>query len=756
MKKNLFRAFALLLSVLMLLPVLAASPIAAEEGSETPIEVYSWKELFYEDHVGDTVESLTAGNDTTHTNGKKTPINNLYDLSVVGTGYTPFSGFGPVSKNLYLQGNHAAETTSKNLFLLDNDENRVAGKGMITVIPEASMQGLEEFTISWITRCHDPKGGYMGLALFYDKMETVDGVDYFGGYDNYTYAGFTGSRANAAWSAHSIYDGKRVDFQTQSITTAIPKNTSIYSMVHCTKGAYTVDGVTYTAKIESYVDDQHVSTSYAQWADAPVMFYYENPSSRWSVQFTNLKLTGKVAESTTVEELLANLNPISILGTSVRHIGESGLRFFVSLEKDSLYENATVVETGVLLLEKSLYQGELTVSTPGVIKPENAIVKEDGEGERVEIFEYTGDALLKDKSFYAAAFVKYTISGKEFYAYSPIEKAGCARTAAKVVGKYADSEQKTLVDNCKTIAGNMAPITMMSFNVLVPGTSTEKAVEMYGGVDLTYSIRNEASLQMIMDQQPDIIGTQEMSTLLQKDLWMTNTDLTAIYDIYGSDDDPLGSGGSGEEGQYILYKKDRFEFVSGGTKYLSDDPDKIHSLFPEAEQYNKENPDKAHFYPRKLVWVVLRDKLTGQQIAFANTHLAYTPSDTELDALVRAKQAALCVELLTGGTLFDKSIPFAIVGDMNAKPNTEAYNCFTAILDDARYTADTTAAGTQGTHHSYKGSNTFIDHIFISRDSFYNHAFQIVTKSYKSETLGKEILPSDHYAIISELTVLPE
>ncbi len=754
MKKNLFRALAWCLCLVMLIPMLAVS--ASEDNSGTPIDVYQWKELYYEDHMGDTIESLTVGNDTVNKLEGKAPLNNLYDLTIVGEGYTPFADFKPVSKNLYLQGNHSSETTSKNVFLMDNNNNKVAGKGMYTVIPQEVMKNLNEFTISWITRCHDPKSGYAGLALFYDNAVTDGGIDYFGGYDNYTFVGYTGSRASAAWGAYSIYGGKRVDFAAESLKTGFSKNTSVYASVRCIKGEYEYNGVKYTAKIESYSDDQHVATSYAQWAEAPVMYYYENPSSRWSVQFTNLKLNGNVAVSTTVEEVLATAAPLSILGTSVRYIGDAGLRFYTELKKDSLYNNATDLETGVIMLENSKYSGELTVETADILRQTATALQEDGESTKTQTVDFTDSAQIKDKSFVARAYVKYTISGKDFYAYSPVEKASCARTAAKVMFKYADSTNKTMLDTCKTMAGTVSSITMMSFNVLVPGTTSETAVEMYGGIDLTVDIRSQAEINMYRELAPDVIGTQEVSTELQKSLWLKSEFVSSTYEIFGSDDHPLRTGGTGEEGMYILYKKERFEFVDGGTKYLSDTPDVPHSFIKEAADYNAVAENIIKFYPRKMVWVLLRDKVTGQQMAFATTHLAYTPSDTELDTLVRTKQAKIAVDLLSNGTLFDRSIPYAIVGDMNAKPNTESYNCFTAVMNDARYTSVKTAADTQGSLHGYKGGNTFIDHVFVSRDSFFNHEFEIVTEEYMSELLNKKILPSDHYAIMTEVTILPQ
>lgn len=757
MKKISFRLLSCLLTVFTLLPVFsAAAQSASANGDEVMIDVYQEHEIFYEDHVGENLASLTAGNDTVHTSNGKTPINNLYDLKIVGSGYTPFTTFETSSKNLKLLGNHASENTSKNVFTLDNIDDRTAGKGMVTVIPESYMKDLEEFTIYWINRVHKPKSGYIGLALFYDNMETVDGVDYFNGYDNYTYTGFTGNMMNS-YAAYSIYDGKKVSFATESMNTTHPEqNTSIYASVTCIKGDYEYNGVKYTAKILSYVDDQLVSTSYAQWADAPVMFLYENDSNRWCVQFTNVKLKAKLPEKISVNTMLESSDPLVISGTSVRYEGGAGLRFYTELNKDSLYDNATAVETGVIMIESDQYKGELNVDTEGILKSENPCELQNTD----LIIETTHDFLdpsIAGKSFIARAYVKYDIQGKTFYDYTAVEKASCARTAAKVVNKIENSaETAVMIDACSKLAGPLTAIDMMTLNILVPGTGSEKDTERYG--TLNYEQRMESAIHMIKELSPDVLGVQELSTGLQLPLLRADADLSERYGIVDSADDTLQSGGSGEEGLCILYKKDRFELISTGVKYLSDTPDVKHSLFAEAAAYNAGEGVTAKFYPRKVLYAVLREKHTQQEFAFCVTHLAYTASDTDLDQTVRNKQAAKLIELIESGALFDASIPYAIVGDMNAKPNTEAYNLLLKTTEDIRYVADQAASATQGTIHNFKAnySGSSIDHIFISQADFYANLHEIVTKEYFSASLGKNILPSDHYAVMGRVTFLPD
>lgn len=292
--------------VTLLLLLALAVPLFAFPAGAEPVYNPDTRTVYAEDHVGKTLETLTAGNDTTHTLDGKTPLDNLYDQKIVGTGYTNFQDsdgkqFGVTSKALKLQGNHASETTSKNVFSLSTEFAPNAGKGFLTVVPTAAMAGLEQFTVSYIERQYTPEGGAFGLALFYRGSTEADGIRYFNGYDNFSFTGFTGN-AFGTYTAYTLENGTRTDANCAAMATKPKKNASVYVSVTCTKGTYTVDGKTYTAKIESSVDDSLIAVSYGQWADAPVMFYYESDGNRWDVQFTNITVTTQNAHLDTEGE----------------------------------------------------------------------------------------------------------------------------------------------------------------------------------------------------------------------------------------------------------------------------------------------------------------------------------------------------------------------------------------------------------------------------------------------------------------------
>ncbi len=745
----------------LFVPTSADNTAAPDDATLT---INRWERLFYEDHVDKTVADLTAKNSTATSDGR-TPLGNLYDLNIVGTDHPTFSTFNTTSKNLQIQGNHAPENTSKNLFVLDtNKADKVPGQGMITVIPADAMEGLDEFTVSYLIRTHKPNGGAAGLVLFYDNAVTENGTAYFGGYDKYTFTGYTGNYLNT-YAAYAVY-GDRTNFPVAPMDTVHrnedsgdASNDTIYTKVHAVRGEYTVDGVTYTAKIESYSDDKPVATSYAQWAEAPVFFYYETTEARWSVQFTNIELCGMVPVEAPVSKLLAEASPASIDGTAVRYDGVDGLRIFAGVKKDDLFAKADSREVGAVLVDAAHYTGTLTVNTSGALVRTSDKAYKDTDEALVTALDFEAPDIDGDTAYMACAFVKYTFSGQDFYDYSAAEPVSCARTAAKVASKYASiSATKDWEDSMLTkltdISGTLSTYKVLGSNILTPGANQN---------DPGWQLRMEALVNMLRDTEPDVAGFSEVSDRAGADQWTALTEHARIAERYASfysPSDPLQSGGSGEEGLGIIYRKDKFDLVSSGTKYLSDTPDSPR-LSEEERKKNAEalaaNPGSTRYYPRKMVYVVLRDKATGVVFAAVNTHLTHASVDPDFSMILRERQAEILMSLCTDGTVFDKGTPFVVFGDMNAKTNSDQYNVF--LKDgravDVRYAADKAPAGTQGTYHAMTGGNTFIDHMFMSADDFYAREYRILTEQYPSATAGERIHYSDHYAILGEVTVLP-
>ena len=314
-----------LLAVLILVPTLPVATRAADSG----LDVSYMKTVHTETFDGKKLPALQAGNPAPRADGLY-PLNSLYEPGITPDGTDTLQSFSVVSKALVLLGRHASETRSGALLGMTAAKGKNV-QGLITLFPAGSLADTDEFTVSYIVRVHKPAGGLLGLALFYDGGTEQDGVPYFGGYDNYAFAGYTGEMLNSG-AAYTVYGGQQTDYPCAEPETKHPvsesgyANNSVHTAVRCLKGEFEQDGKTYTAKIESYIDDQLISTSYAMWKDAPIMLLYKSDkSTTWAVQVTDIRISKRVTERMSPDDAAALTQPLTVEGTSARYSGTPGV-----------------------------------------------------------------------------------------------------------------------------------------------------------------------------------------------------------------------------------------------------------------------------------------------------------------------------------------------------------------------------------------------------------------------------------------------
>lgn len=213
-------------------------------------------------------------------------------------------------------------------------------------------------------------------------------------------------------------------------------------------------------------------------------------------------------------------------------------------------------------------------------------------------------------------------------------------------------------------AADTPPLTLrvMTFNLRFASTQPPHA----------WPERRPVMRHLIERESPDVIGTQEGLYGQLRDL---AADLPA-YDWIG-----LGrEGGSRGEFMAVFYRKDRFEPVAFDHFWLSDTPDVIGS----ATWGNR--------FKRMVTWVRLRERSTGREIEFWNTHF-----DHEVEA-ARQKAAAL---LRTRLAAVAAEVPLVLVGDFNCLAGRSA--AYTELTERAGLT-DAFLAAVRRTND---GLNTF-------------------------------------------------
>ena len=154
---------------------------------------------------------------------------------------------------------------------------------------------------------------------------------------------------------------------------------------------------------------------------------------------------------------------------------------------------------------------------------------------------------------------------------------------------------------------------------------------------------------------PDLIGTQEGLYQQLKDL---AADLPQ-YEWVGQGRD----GGSRGEFMAVFYQKDRFEPLEYDYFWLSDTPEVIAS-----STWGNTNR-------RMVTWVRFRDRRTGKEFYFWNTHLdhALQPAREKAALLINQRIQAL-----------NTSLPILLVGDFNS--NAGANKVYDTLVRDSGLT----------------------------------------------------------------------
>lgn len=229
-------------------------------------------------------------------------------------------------------------------------------------------------------------------------------------------------------------------------------------------------------------------------------------------------------------------------------------------------------------------------------------------------------------------------------------------------------------------------------------------------------------MQHVIEQTaPDVIGTQEGLYAQLRDL---AADLPA-YEWIG-----LGrEGGSRGEFMAVFYRRERFEPVAFDHFWLSDTPAVISSI------------TWGHTYRRMVTWVRLRERASGREFYFWNTHF-----DHEVET-ARQKAAVLIRNRLAQ---LDASVPLLLVGDFNcAAANSAAYDTLTheAHLTDTWLAAKERVNEGLNTFHDYeppRHDGVRIDWILARPPVAVSHA-EIVTYRENGQT------PSDHFPVLADV-----
>lgn len=243
---------------------------------------------------------------------------------------------------------------------------------------------------------------------------------------------------------------------------------------------------------------------------------------------------------------------------------------------------------------------------------------------------------------------------------------------------------------------------------------------------LTYNVQSweitdrriKGIIDLIKRYNPDVICLQEVTQtwfrILRKEFSDTYT--FKGRDRLFADKEALKRD---REKNCVLFKKDRFTYLSGRTYWLGPDI------------YNPSNFEGSVF---KRIFTVakLLDKKNNKEFLAISTHFDYLKPE------VRAQQAVVLSNYLK-----KQSEPILLAGDFNGGREEEGYKFIIEVVDDIglEFKQD------EITYHAYnKFPHEKIDFIFKSRD--------VCAKSFKLiKDIYKGLPPSDHYPLLAEVEI---
>lgn len=265
-------------------------------------------------------------------------------------------------------------------------------------------------------------------------------------------------------------------------------------------------------------------------------------------------------------------------------------------------------------------------------------------------------------------------------------------------------------------SGGPIELCVMTYNILFAFPNPEYD---------PWSVRKEHVAAVIMSHDPDLIGLQEPLPNQVRDLH----ELCPGYEGAWLDYFPDST---------IFYKADRFEKLAEGHYWLSPTPDVAFSI------------GFGNFFPRMVIWARLREKTTGREFLFVNTHFDNTSPSQERSAPLFLERT----EELAG------RLPVVITGEFNSRPEREAYHILVEgisgpdggapfRIEDTYDFALRHEALVRDDDPRIFDPESRIDHIFVAN---YRATCELwAVDMYTYDVPGKD--PSDHFAVVAHIEV---
>ena len=237
-----------------------------------------------------------------------------------------------------------------------------------------------------------------------------------------------------------------------------------------------------------------------------------------------------------------------------------------------------------------------------------------------------------------------------------------------------------------------------------------------------WATRAPHCLKFLKKEKFDIFGAQEAQKC------HIDSITAAGYKVIGEprDENP------NPEYSCIFYNPETVEMLSHKTFWLSETPEVAGSRSWKTA------------YPRICTFGTFKHKASGKTFVFYNTHLDHR------SLMAKENGIKLILEKLA---IYKRDMPFILTGDFNSIPNSNVYKLAAEKLSDARYVAEKTLPGPDGTFHGYKSDPAAwrgkrpIDYIFVNERAVKVKTFQVINDFKKKRS------SSDHFPVVATITL---
>lgn len=231
----------------------------------------------------------------------------------------------------------------------------------------------------------------------------------------------------------------------------------------------------------------------------------------------------------------------------------------------------------------------------------------------------------------------------------------------------------------------------------------------------SWKYRYPAVAMMLDDQRPDVAGLQEC---LYEQFEYLQTSLDKLYKFVGVGRD---DGKKAGEMMAIMYNPKTVSLVKWGTFWLSETPD-VPSKGWDAACY------------RTATWALMKDKESGRQFYFVNTHLDHQGVEAQKNG------AQLVIDRIAEMNKSD--LPVILTGDFNLEPDSAALAPVSSVMKDSRATA--VVSDDVKSYNGWGKASGTIDYVWYK--GFSCTEFKTVTKAYYERNFI-----SDHYPVKASL-----